>query len=504
MTAKKRVLLTGASGSMGNAAFGELLGRKDQYDIVLLLRPSKPNKKAFRQYEGGKGTPVGERGVVEHDGVKIVWGDLTRYDDVVAAVEDVDFVLHPAAMIAPAADHNPEMAGKINTGGTENLVAAIKARPDKRENVRIVYVGTVAEYGDRLPPIHMIRTGDPLKPSIFDFYATTKIRAERAVIESGLKHWVSMRQTYIAIPDAMSLMDPIMFHQPINTCLELITNRDAGYGLVQCLECPDDFYGRVYNMGGGPDCRFVFTQYLDRMMDLFSMGDYQKIMDRSWFALRNFHCGWFADSFVLNDYLGHWRDSLEDHYRQVLDAAPWYTGLGKFSPKSLVKQFYMKPMASGKDGPLLWAKENMEARLSAFFGSREAWEAIPGWDEAPVEENPGEGERFDHGYDEDKPIEALTLDDMRGAADFRGGECLSDAFAGMGSALRWKCAFGHVFDATPTLVLKAGHWCPECLAPPWNFDEIARKNRFFAQVYYNNHDSDESNFYDERCYEDIL
>ena len=33
---------------------------------------------------------------------------------------------------------------------------------------------------------------------------------------------------------------------------------------------------------------------------------------------------------------------------------------------------------------------------------------------------------IDHGYDESKPEEALTLEDMKGAAKFRSGECLSD------------------------------------------------------------------------------
>ena len=47
--------------------------------------------------------------------------------------------------------------------------------------------GTVAATGDRMPPIHWGRIGDPLKPSIYDFYAVTKIAGERAVLES-LQH----------------------------------------------------------------------------------------------------------------------------------------------------------------------------------------------------------------------------------------------------------------------------------------------------------------------------
>ncbi|TFG33580.1 NAD-dependent epimerase/dehydratase family protein, partial [Candidatus Thorarchaeota archaeon] len=255
---RTRVLLTGASGSMGGEAFKELIRRKSNYEIVLILRPSAENKKTFSQHIPNDCISNGKRSVIENKGLKIVWGDLTNYADVLEAVHGVDYVLHPAAFIAPAADHNPELAEKINVGGTENIIKAIKAQDNGAERIRLVYISSVAIYGDRLAPIYWVRTGDPLKPSVYDFYATTKIRAERAIIESGLKYWVSIRQTYIAIPDAMSLMDPIMFHQPIDQHIEMITAEDAGYGLVQCLEAPEDFWRRIYNMGGGPSCRFIF------------------------------------------------------------------------------------------------------------------------------------------------------------------------------------------------------------------------------------------------------
>ncbi|MHA1935865.1 MAG: NAD-dependent epimerase/dehydratase family protein [Candidatus Thorarchaeota archaeon] len=497
------VLLTGASGSMGSEAFKELLKKKDQHNIVLLLLPLKREKKLFKKYVPNDNIPIGKKGVVEHEGIKVVWGDLAHYPDVLAAVEGVDFVLHPAAFIAPAADHNPTLAEQINVGGTEKIIKAIKAQPNGVERIKLVYISSVAIYGDRLAPVHRIRTGDPLMPSVYDFYATTKIRAERAVIESGIKHWASVRQTFIAIPDAMSLMDPIMFHQPISQRIEMVTNQDAGYGLAKCLEVPDAFWGRVYNMGGGPSCRFVFIDYIEDMMRTLEMGDYREIMERNWFCTRNFHCAWYEDSHVLNEYLGHWRQTLEDHYEQVRDAAPWYTKLGKIAPKWIVKNSMMKKMVSGRDGTMCWIDENNEGRIAAFWGSRQKWESIPDWDiDMP---NPdAEGYLLDHGYDESIPVDKLTLDDMKTAAQFRGGNCLSSQFLGMSGKLTWKCAFDHEFEASPTLVLKAGHWCPKCLAPPWDYDRIAKKNLFLAQVYYTNHDKDESCYYDEKCYEDIL
>ncbi|RDE15354.1 MAG: epimerase [Candidatus Thorarchaeota archaeon] len=500
---KPRVLLTGASGSMGGEAFKELLRRRSRYEMVLILRPSRTNLKMFREYHSENNLTPGENGVVEDSGIKIVWGDLTSYNDVLNAVEGVDYVLHPAAFIAPAADHDPELAEKVNVGGTENIIQAIKAQEDGAERIKLVYISSVAIYGDRLAPIYWVRTGDPLKPSVYDFYATTKIRAERAVIESGIKHWVAIRQTYIAIPDAMSLLDPILFHQPIDQHIEMITAEDAGFGLVQCLETPDEFWGRIYNMGGGASCRFIFFEYIDRMMRNLGLGDYRKIMDRNWFCTRNFHCAWFSDSDVLNRYLGHWRHSLEEHYQQVIDAAPRYVRLAKLVPSSVIKSRFTGRMTKGKDGTMHWIQANNEGRISAFWGSREIWEEIPSWYE-DMPDMDAKAYILDHGYDESKSEDDLTIEEMRGAARFRGGECLSSVFEDMRRKLRWRCAYGHEFDATPVLILKAGHWCPECLPPPWNYDEIAKKNPFFAQVYYTNHDEYESNYYDENCYEDIL
>jgi len=149
---KKRVLLTGASGSMGGEAFKELLRRRDKCDIVLLLRPSKQNREAFAKYDG-------------QPGLSIVWGDLCNPDDVLKAVSGVDHVLHPAALIAPEADGKPRQCRMINFGGTSNVIAAIKKQPNNGENIRLVYIGSVAAYGDRLPPIQWINVGDPLKPS---------------------------------------------------------------------------------------------------------------------------------------------------------------------------------------------------------------------------------------------------------------------------------------------------------------------------------------------------
>jgi hypothetical protein len=109
---------------------------------------------------------------------------------------------------------------------------------------------------------------------------------------------------------------------------------------------------------------------------------------------------------------------------------------------------------------------------------------------------------LDHGYDEAKA--RLELADLHGVAAFRGGACMSGTWDGdMYTTLGWRCAFGHEFPGKPYTILKAGHWCPMCVAPPWNYDEEARRNPFFAQVWLPNHDAAENNVYPAELCEDI-
>ena len=493
---KTHIFLTGVGGTMGGSTLRELLkhDHASNYEIVGLDLPTPTNKKKLESYE-------------KRPNFRMVWGDLTCYEDVLKAVDGADFVLHPAAFISPAADHNPELAWRVNTGSVENILRAINAQPDPNA-VKLVTIGTVAATGDRLPPIHVGRTGDPLKPSIFDIYACSKIAAERLVAESGLRYWASLRQTYITTPQAIT--DPIMYHQPLNTCIELCTEHDAGLVLANVVKYnpPDDFWRRFYNIGGGPRARFTYLEYLEKVFHSLGVGDIRKVFEPNWFALRNFHCQWFEDSYILNEYLHHQTEGLDEAIQHMVDATSSFQRLmTKISPPSIVRKKVFKPLAKEKpDSPYYWIEHNVKDRITAFYKSEEDFENIPGWDTFGFEYPDWYNyKRLDHGYNESKPLADLDIEDMREAAQFRGGTCLSPSMTkgDLFSKLEWKCAFGHTFEATPNLVLRGGHWCPECAPPPWNYDAQAKVNPFFAQVWYPNHDPDEKNVYPGLRWEDV-
>lgn len=97
------------------------------------------------------------------------------------------------------------------------------------------------------------------------------------------------------------------------------------------------------------------------------------------------------------------------------------------------------------------------------------------------------------------------MEDLRGAAAYRGGEVVSGEMKGAYAKLQWRCGLGHTFWASPYTVLRGGHWCPHCCQPaPWDFDRLSRHSPFFAQVWYDSHRRDEDLIYGLDGYRPVL
>jgi len=79
---------------------------------------------------------------------------------------------------------------------------------------------------------------------------------------------------------------------------------------------------------------------------------------------------------------------------------------------------------------------------------------------------------------------ALAIDqELRAAADFRGGQCLADHVANPYTKLPWRCPLGHEFDMSANLMLAGGHWCPVCMIDPGCYARVAQLSPYFRQVW---------------------
>jgi len=500
------VFMTGAGGGMGYESFKAMLPDAGKlYDLVILVRDSDKNRKLFERYIG---TP----------GILVRFGDLLNDADVEDCVRRSTMCLHIAALVSPQADYEPQKAMDNNLGSTKRIIEAIRAQ-GKADTYKFVYIGTVAETGDRMPPIHWGRVGDPIKPSMFDYYAVSKVAAERYVIESGLTWWVSLRQTGIIGPAMAKIRDAIQFHNCLDNVLEYVSDRDSGRAMRNLAAfdaegtLDESFWGHIYNIGGGESCRTSTWDMYKAMYGKMGFTSLEELIDPPYYATRNFHGQYYLDSDRLEDYLHFRSDSLQYFIDAYLKEAGAGVAAGRVITKlpkgeklmgGMIKKTF-EPLLDSEHGTKHWLDAGMEDHIEAYWGSRRAWEAIPkkasglkhftDWDTVvPI----------DHGYDETKPESELSYEDMQGAARFRGGELLEDGMktGDWRTKLRFRCAFGHEFEASPRLVLEGGHWCPECERKSWNYGQRAKVDPFFAQVWNPLHEADELREYPKEVSEE--
>lgn len=484
----KTIMLTGGTGLIGGAALRLFVKEPEQYHIRLLARPSKKNRKKLKKY-------------IDMPCVTVIWGDLTNTDDVSRALGDASIVLHLGGMVPPECDPYPELTMKVNTVAARNVVDAVKSRPDA-DDIRLVYMGSIAQMSHHDEPVHWGRAGDPLAPAVYDYYGLSKILAERIVVESGLKHWVSIRESGVLHPGLLSKgLDPISFTVPLRGVLEWSTLEDSARLLVNiCSDnVPESFWRGFYNISSGPEFRLSNYDFECLMLKALGCPPPEKAFLPHWFATRNFHGTWYTDSDLLNE-LVPFREGVgvEEYFRRLSSQLPFYYKFAPLAPAWIIRKV-MHYFGRRGGAILSWFdRDDREKEIMAFWGSRERHGAIPSWQDFDRTPPSAEPVVLDHGYDESKKDSELCIEDMTVAARFRGGECLSESMipGDLDTPLHWRCAYGHEFELSPRAVLKGGHWCKECLPAPWRYDAEARVNPYLAQVWYAAHTKDEDNVYD--------
>ena len=375
---KKTVFLTGGTGNMGWAGFQELYARKERFDIRLLARDSAKNHKMLDRY-------------ASDPSVTVIWGDLTRYEDVLEGVKGADYVLHVGGMVSPAADYYPEKTLKVNVTAAENVAKAVMAQPDS-DKIKVVYIGSVAQYGDRNPPHHWGSADEPQTPAEYDMYALSKIRSEQIFAGAGLKNWVSLRQSGILYPGILKVVNPTAFHVPVGGVLEWATIEDSGRLLAQVCEdwVPESFWNKAYNISSGEQYRMTNYEFETRLLKGLGLPGPEKVFEPQWFALKNFHGMWYTDADKLDEIL-HFRANVpvDEYFATMKSKLPWFYKLAFLAPAWAVKMF-MKPFAYEKGRGTQWWVENDPEKFKAYYGSREAYDAIKSWDDvrpASLEKN---------------------------------------------------------------------------------------------------------------------
>ncbi len=289
---KKNVLLTGASGTVGFEALKQLLA-KDMYNVTIFDKETEQSRKKFALYK---------------EKAQVVYGDISKLEDL-SAIKNIDFVIHLAAIIPPVADDFPELAKKVNVIGTQNLIAQLEQHSP---TAFFLYSSSISVYGDRIEQ-PLIKVGDALQPSPGDYYAETKIAAEECIQNSKLDFTIFR----LAAIMGNHKISKLMFHQPLNTSLEIATPRDTARAFVNGIEKQDALTKKIFNLGGGETCRIIYEGFLERSFAIFGLGKLN--FPEHSFADKNFHCGYYEDGDDLEEIVHFRQDTLEDYFKMEAD-----------------------------------------------------------------------------------------------------------------------------------------------------------------------------------------
>jgi UDP-glucose 4-epimerase len=118
MLNNKTLLITGGTGSFGNAVLHRFLD-SDITEVRIFSRDEKKQDDMRKQYNDPK--------------IKFYIGDVRDYNSVLNAMRGVDYVFHAAALKqVPSCEFHPMQATKTNVIGTENVLeAAIVCKVDR-------------------------------------------------------------------------------------------------------------------------------------------------------------------------------------------------------------------------------------------------------------------------------------------------------------------------------------------------------------------------------------
>jgi UDP-glucose 4-epimerase len=174
------VLVTGAFGNIGESTIIAL--SKTHHDIRCFdLRRKNTEEKA--------------ESLSKDINMEVIWGDITDIDSVKNAIKNVECIIHLAAIIPPPSESNPDLARKVNVGGTGNVIEAAESMEHKP---RLVFTSSISTHGYRGPESPTLTADAPQNPT--DNYTHHKIECEsmihsRMYLEGILMHPSLMSHT---------------------------------------------------------------------------------------------------------------------------------------------------------------------------------------------------------------------------------------------------------------------------------------------------------------------
>ncbi len=296
-----RVLLTGGAGRLGIHVCKALL--QDGLQVRLFDLNTPRNQRRVKSVLGK---------------AEILWGDITQPASVREAIEGVDMVVHMAAILPPVDHERPELAARVNVGGTRILVDRIK---EMGGHTPIIHISSAAVFGpapDATEPL----SPDRNEPHPDGVYGKTKLQAENLIKESGIDYAIlRLTATMYLIFEASDLKR--MFSIPLNNRIEYCHPEDTSMAILNAIKNFDDVKGNTLIISGGPGQRMLYRDMIQRILGVLGL----PLPPIHKFTSKPYYLDWYDTSKsqrLLRFQRKTFSDFLEDYAREL---AKWYTPL---------------------------------------------------------------------------------------------------------------------------------------------------------------------------------
>lgn len=240
------LLITGGTGSLGNAIIDNLIGNYGNYDngvfdkIIVYSRDEQKQELMKNKYNS-------------HPQLRFLIGDVRDKERLNLAVKGVKFIVHAAAMkIVPSVEYNPIECIKTNIIGTQNLI-------EVTQNV----------YG--VEKVLFISTDKAVNP--INLYGATKLAAEKLIIAanhiSGINGPKYSVARYGNVANSNGSVIPFFMKQIDEGKPLSITHKDMTRFWITLPQAANFVINRLHNMIGNEI--FIPDMQSFRVMDLVNI-----------------------------------------------------------------------------------------------------------------------------------------------------------------------------------------------------------------------------------------
>lgn len=252
----KKILITGSNGLLGQKLVYRLKNRSD----IQLIATSK-----------------GENRIADKQGYIYQSLDITKKIEVEKIISEYlpDVIINTAAMTnVDACEIQKELCRKLNVDAVNYLLEAVKQEELKHPNYTCHFIHLSTDFifdGENGP------YDEKAQPNPLSFYGQSKLDAEKAVINSGLKYTIVRTIIVYGIVDGMSrsnivlwAREALMKGQKINVVNDQFRTPTLAEDLAEgCILIADKGASGIYHISGKDFMSIL--QLVERVADYFKL-----------------------------------------------------------------------------------------------------------------------------------------------------------------------------------------------------------------------------------------